>query len=161
MDIQLTQILFQIINFSVVLGALTFLLYKPVLKIFDERAKRIDEGQKAAEEAMNSRDELDKEKKRSESDIKKERAKVLTDAQEEAKKKAQDIISTAKKEAMLEQEKMIKNWQLEKAQLLKEAKLEMTDAVITISAKLIGKSLDAKSQEKLIDEEINSIIKNI
>ena len=37
----------------------------------------------------------------------------------------------------------------------------MTDAVIAISAKIIGKTLDKKAQQKLIDAELSSIIKNI
>ncbi|MBU0974819.1 hypothetical protein KKD03_03915 [Patescibacteria group bacterium] len=161
MDIQLTQILFQIINFSVVLGVLTFLLYKPVIKIFDERAVRIEEGQKAAELAIKIKDELDREKKKAENEHKTERAKILNDAQEEAKKRAQEIISTARKETKEEQSKLLDSWKEEKIQLIKEAKSEMTDAIIAISAKVIGKTLDIKTQQKLIDEEINLIIKNI
>jgi len=38
MDIQLPQIIFQIVNFGVVVGALTYLLYKPVKKMLDERS---------------------------------------------------------------------------------------------------------------------------
>lgn len=161
MDIQLTQILFQMINFSVVLGALTFLLYKPVLKIFDERAKRIEEGQKAAAEAIKKNDELEKAKKKMESSLKKDRAKVLNEAQEEAKKKAQNILSKARKESKEEHAKLLENWEKEKTQLLKGAKADMTDAVIAVSAKVIGKSLDSKAQQKLIDTELSSIIKSI
>ncbi len=161
MDIQLTQILFQIINFSVVLGALTFLLYKPVIKIFDERALRIEEGQKAAEQAIKTKDELDKEKKKADNEHKKERARIINEAQEEAKQRAQEIVSTARKETKEEQAKLLEGWKEEKAQLMKEAKSEMTDAIIAISAKVIGKTLDTKAQQKLIDEEINLIIKNL
>ena len=64
MDIQITQILFQAINFSVVLGALTFLLYKPVLKMFDERSQKIAEGQKAAEAAIQDKEKLEEARKK-------------------------------------------------------------------------------------------------
>lgn len=161
MDIQLTQILFQIINFSVVIGALTFLLYKPVLKIFDERAKRIEEGQKAAAEAIKTSEGLEKEKKKMESSLKKDRAKVLNEAQEQAKKKASDVLAKARKEAKEEHAKLLSGWEREKAQLLKEAKADMADAVIAVSAKVIGESLDSKAQQKLIDTELTSIIKSI
>ena len=69
MDIQLPQILFQAINFSVVMGALTFLLYKPVLKMFDERSQKISEGLKAAEAALKEKEELDQTRKKMESDF--------------------------------------------------------------------------------------------
>lgn len=161
MDIQLTQILFQIINFSVVVGALTFLLYKPVLKIFDERAKRIEEGQKAAEKAIKSIDALDQEKKKAESDLKKERTRILNAARKEAMKESDDFITKVHKETSEEQKKLLEKWGEEKAQLLKEARSEMTDAVIAISAKVIGETLDKKTQQQLIDKELNLIIKNI
>ncbi len=161
MDIQLTQILFQLINFAVVVGALTYLLYKPVLKIFEERASKIAEGQKAAQEAIENNKNLEKIKNKMESDLKKERAKVLTQAQEEAKKKASDILATARANAKKDHEKLLKGWEVEKAQLLKNAKAEMTDAVIAVSAKVIGETLNTKVQEKLIDTELSSILKNI
>ena len=41
MDIQLPQIIFQLVNFGVVFGAIVYLLYKPTQKILDERAKRV------------------------------------------------------------------------------------------------------------------------
>jgi len=161
MDIQLTQILFQIVNFSVVVGALTHLLYKPVLKIFDDRAKKIEEGQKAAEAAIKDKEDLEKTKKKMESSVRTERAKVLNKAQDEAKERSKAIIAKAQKEIKEEKEKLIEGWEKEKAQLLKDAKAEMTDAVIAISAKVIGKALDMKAQQKLIDEELNIIVKNI
>ena len=144
MDIQLTQILFQIVNFSVVVGALTYLLYKPVLGIFDDRAKRIEEGQKAAEVAIKERDDLEKTKKKMESDIKTERAKVLNKAQDEAKERSKAIIAKANKEAKEEKAKLINNWEKEKAQLLKDARAEMADAIIAISAKVLVKLLIRK-----------------
>lgn len=161
MDIQLTQILFQAINFSVVLGALTFLLYKPVLKMFDERSQKIAEGQKAAETAIKEKDELEQTRRKMESDLKKERAKVLKEAQEEAKAKAQDIVANARKEAKEEKSKLIDSWETEKAALLKSAKQDMADAVVAVSAKVIGKTLDAKAQSKLIDSELETILKSL
>lgn len=161
MDIQLTQILFQAINFSVVLGALTYFLYKPVLKMFDERSKKIAEGQKAAEAAIKEKEELETQRKKMESDLKKERAEVLKEAQEEAKAKAQEIVAQAKKEAKAEKSKLVAAWEKEKAALLKEAKQDMADAVIAVSAKVIGKSLDTKAQQKLIDTELDTILKSL
>ncbi len=161
MDIQLTQILFQAINFSVVLGALTFLLYKPVLNIFDERSKKIAEGQKAAEAALKDKAELEDKRKKMESDIKKERAKVLKEAQEEAKVKATDLVAAARSEAKMEKSKLVASWEKEKAALLKETKQDMADAVIAVSAKVIGQSLDSKAQQKLIDTELETILKSL
>lgn len=161
MDIQITQILFQAINFSVVMGALTFLLYKPVLKMFDERSQKISEGLKAAEVALKEKEELDQTRKKMESDLKKERATVLKEASEESKAQVQEIIATARKEAKEEKAKLLQAWEKEKATLMNEAKQDMASAVIAVSTKVIGETLDTKAQQKLIDTELDSILKSL
>lgn len=161
MDIQLTQILFQIINFGVVAGALTFLLFKPVLKIFDERAKRIEEGQKAAEEALETRDNLEKARNEMKTHIKKERAQMLEEAGEEAKKRSQEIVASAKKEAQTEVEKLRSAWEEEKAQLIHATKDQMAAAVVKTAEVVIEETLDTKKQQKLIDQELTKLLKQI
>ncbi len=159
MDIQLTQILFQLINFSVVLGALTYLLYKPVLKIFDERARRIHEGQKAAEEAMETQNHIEEIKKEASTSLKRERSRMLKEAQAEAEAQKASILEKANKQAELDLEKKKAAWAQEHQQLLANSKNEMIEAVISVAEKVIGDSLDTKSQTKLIDKELSSIIK--
>lgn len=161
MDIQISQIIFQIINFSVVVGALTFLLYKPVLKIFDERARRIEEGQKAAEKAIETQEQIEEMKAKAQKEIQKERTKVLETAQADAKKRRSDIVAEAKKEAQAEVEKLKAGWQEEKEHLIKSSRSEMTDAVIQATKVVIGSALDSKEQKKLIDSELNSLLKQI
>jgi len=161
MDIQITQILFQIINFSVVMGALVYLLYKPVLKVFEERAQKIAEGQQAADAAIKEKNQLEVTRKRMESDLKKERAGVLKSAQDEAKEKAQEIVAAARIEAKEERSKLVEAWEKEKVALMKESKQDIADAVVAVSAKVIGKTLDVKAQQKLIDSELDSILKSL
>jgi F-type H+-transporting ATPase subunit b len=161
MDIQITQIIFQIINFSVVVGALTFLLYKPVLKIFDERARRIEEGQKAAEKAIETQEKIEEMKDKAQKDIQKQRAKVLEEAQAEAKKSRSVLISQAKVEAQAEVDKLKAQWQEEKEQIVKNTKTEMTEAVIKATKVIIGTTLDTKAQKQLIETEINTLLKQI
>jgi len=44
-------LLIQAVNFGILLGALTYFLYKPLIKIIDERRAKIAEGVRAAEAA--------------------------------------------------------------------------------------------------------------
>ncbi|MFZ1721561.1 MAG: ATP synthase F0 subunit B [Microgenomates group bacterium] len=110
MDIQLTQILFQLVNFSVVLGALTYLLYKPVLKIFDERARRIHEGQKAAEEAIETQNNIEEMKKEATTALKRERSRLLKEAQAEADAQKSALLEEANRTASVELEKKKAAW---------------------------------------------------
>lgn len=161
MEIQLPQILFQIVNFSIVLGALWYLLYKPVLKIFAERAKRIEEGQKAAQKAIEQQEKIGELKAKTTQDLKKESAKVLQEATKEAEDQRSVIIEEAKKQAAAEIERLKKNWEEEQAQRIQQMNQQLVEAVISASEKVIGQSLDKKAHSKLIDQELNQVLKSL
>lgn len=161
MDINVQQILFQIINFSIVLGALWYLLYKPVLKIFAERAKRIEEGQKAAQKAIEQQEKIDEMKAKTSQELKKESAKVLQAATKEAEVQKALILEEAKKQATVEVERLKQNWEEEQTQRVQQINQKLVDAVIAASEKVIGQSLDKKAHSKLIDSELNQVLKSL
>ncbi len=161
MDIQLPQILFQLVNFSVVVGALSYLLYKPVLKIFEERAKRIEAGQKAAEANLAESKKLEQLAQTVKQKAEKEAAEILEAAQQQAQTQAKKIVADAKKEGVAAVEKIKQDWEVEKTQLVKNMKAELVGAVVAASEKVIGQSLDKKAHSKLIDQEIEAIAKSL
>lgn len=160
MDIQLPQILFQIVNFSVVAGALTYLLYKPVTKIFEERAERIESGLKAAEENLAERNKVEEYRKKVKKEAEKQAMTILDEAKVNAEERGKQILSEAKQQAETQRVKLMEDWQGEKGQMMQHLRQDMVDAVITTTKKVIG-SLDAKAHAKLIDQEIDAIIKTL
>lgn len=161
MDIQLPQIIFQIINFSVVMGALSYLLYKPVLKVLEERQMRIEEAQKAAEESLVQRSKLSQLEQEITEKAEQKAAEIIEKARENAKAAEKDLLTQAKKQAEAEIEKMTASWQEEKKQHLSDMKNEFVATVITTAEKVVGESLDAKKHQKLIDTELESLLKAI
>lgn len=159
MGIDISQILFQIVNFSVVLAALTFLLYKPILKMFLERAKRIEEGQKAAAQALSEQAAIDELKAKTETELKKKTAQVLKEASKEAEAVKEKLIAEAHTAAHAEITKMKNAWKTEKTQMIDSIRSEMIASVIAVSEKVIGQSVDVKKHEKLIDTELEAVIK--
>ncbi len=159
MEIDISQILFQIVNFSVVLGALTFLLFKPIMKMFAERSKRIEEGQKAAAQALSEQAAIDGLKTKTEADLKKKTSQVLKEASQEADAVKEKLLAEAREAAEAEIAKMKNAWKAEKAQLVDAIRAEMVSSVIAVSEKVIGQSIDAKKHEQLIDSELESVIK--
>lgn len=161
MDIQFPQILFQIINFSVVTGALTFLLYKPVRKMLRERSERIEEAQKAAEITIAEKRQIEEMKKKTHRDAEKEAAKILEEANQEAAAKRKEIIANAKKEAINEISKMKQEWEQERAASLQSLSGQFGDAVIEAVKKVTGAALTKKDHAKLIDSELDQLLKHI
>jgi F-type H+-transporting ATPase subunit b len=161
MDIQLPQIIFQIINFSVVMGALTYFLYKPVLKVLEERQKRVEEAQRAAEESITEKNRISELEKEVIAKAEQNAAEILEKARENAKDSEKDILATAKKQAKAEIEKMTISWEEEKKQHLTDMKNEFVSTVVTTAEKVVGESLDAKKHQKLIDTQLKSLLETI
>lgn len=159
MEIQLPQILFQIINFGVVVGVLTYLLYKPILKVLDERSKRIEEGQKAAQKAIADQEHIEETKKQIRQKAEKEAAKILEEASKVADEKQRQMLAQAKEDTATEIARLKETWEEEKRKSMQDAKKHFADAVIAASERVIGSSLDTKSQAKLIDEEFAKLVK--
>lgn len=158
MDIQLPQILFQIINFGVVMGALTFLLYKPIQKIMDERANKIVEGQAAAQEAVEEKAKLATLRAKLEKEAEKKAALLLEQAAEKATQQKREILAKAKTEAEAEVAKLKTQWQTERTQLLRGVQQEMIKAVMAVSQKVIGQKLDSAADAKYITAELTKAL---
>jgi F-type H+-transporting ATPase subunit b len=161
MKIELAQVIFQIINFGVVLGALTYLLYKPILKILDERAAKIAEANKQAEVALAEKGSLEDLKKKTKLEADKQASQLIEKAKQTAQEQADHIITEAKQKA----EEMITKQQAslkkQQASLEESMKTEFNDAVMAVTEKVLGSVLDKKSQSKLIDDEIAAILKSL
>lgn len=159
MDIQLPQILFQIINFGVVMGAITFLMYKPIQKVLDERASKIAESQAAAEEMITEKKDLEIIKQKIEREAEKKAALVIEDASKKAAATKKELVDRAKAEAQVEVEKLKLQWQAEKQQYITEMRQEMIQTVMAVSAKVIGIKLTAAVDTKLIEKELDKLAK--
>lgn len=75
----------QIINFGLLLFILSKLLYKPVLRLFDERAKKIAQGLKAAEDSLKEKEKIEEMKKEEMKKNRQEMEKLLVQASQQAK----------------------------------------------------------------------------
>lgn len=161
MDINLAQILFQLVNFSVVVGALTYFLYNPVLKVFEERSKRVADGQKAAQRALETQDRLAKLEKKTAEEAKKVKADALKEARAEAKKQKKELLAEAKTEVQKEISQAREQWEKEKAQLETEHQRKIAEATITLAEKMVGETIDKKKAHALVDRELTAILNTL
>lgn len=161
MDIKLDQILFQMVNFGVVFGALVYFLYKPVTKLLDDRAKRTAEGEKAALEAMRERDEAEAVKAKTKTQADREAAKLLEKAKEQAAALKKELTQQAKEEVKAEKDKAIKALEEEKKQVVREMQKEFAQSVYVVAEKLLGKAVDKKTHADLIDKSLKELAKVI
>lgn len=160
MDIQLPQILFQIINFGVVAGALTFLMFKPIKKMLEERASRVAEAQQAAEKMLAEKTAMEEMKRAAQKEAEKKAQQTMEAVEHDAQERGREIIAKARKDAELEAEKIIELAKAEKAAMFRQLKDQYAEAVIATASKVIG-NIEKKAQSKLIDEELETLLAKI
>ena len=132
LGINLQLFLSQAVNFFILLGLLTFFVYKPLIKVIKERNQKIKTGLEKAEEADVRLKEIDvigkgkiKEAEQQSIEIIKNtesRAKVLDkEIQEKAEKKQKEINELLKQSAKKQQEEANQQVLKQAAELVKKA----------------------------------------
>lgn len=155
MEINIWQVTFQILNFGLVMFLLNKLLYKPIIKMLDDRAQKINEGLAIAEKNLKAGDEIEKNKKAELSKARKEASTIISKAESDAKIKADGIVSDARKKAKEEASKIVANGQKE----LDTAKAKLEKEAVVIAAALAKKALEKSLSPKEIDTITASILK--
>ncbi len=144
----------QLVNVSVVVFVMWRWVYRPLLKVLDERTKKIEKGLKDAEEAAASRQAAGEEKQ-----------KIVL----EARQKAKDIGEEAAAGAAAERDAAIRKAkedvarlvalgkeQLadEKARMIEEVRAEIGELVALAVEKIAAEKLDPKKDEALIKKAL-------
>lgn len=157
MDIQVTQIAFQIVNFLIVLFVFKKFLLKPILKVLDERASRIKEGLEAAETNVKLQQDFEDKKEALIKDAKSEAQKIVTEAKKEAETITKQAAEDAKKDARrtLDKERQAFEAQMQRQQ--QEFQKQMVDVVTDATNAVLKGSLDQKLQKSVVESQIKSL----
>ena len=143
----------QIVNFLVMFGLLTVLLWKPAKKRLDERQANL---QKQLDDTEAAASQLEK--------VGEEREKILAEARKEAEgivAQAYERVEAVKKDASVEAKVIIQKAQVdakdEELRLLKGVRDQVAVLAMAATQKLVGESLDEKKQKALIDEFFSNV----
>ena len=154
LNIDFFQILLHMLNFVILAGGLTLLLFKPIVKFLNERREHYEDVEK---ENRAKEEELEKEKseydrKIAEADAmiaekriaaEKETADAAKKYIDEAKEKAEAIIKNAEQEA-----------ETRKEHILDSAQTEIGELIVTAAQKLLGSTVSPERNGELYDEFI-------
>jgi F-type H+-transporting ATPase subunit b len=154
LGINLPLLVVFIINFIVLFILLRLFLFKPVVKMLDERAKRTKEGMELAEatkkEYEQAKVEVQKqiEKGRQEAQAFIAQAvqtgeRLKEESRQEATKQAQLIVDRTRAELETERDKIVEN-----------LRNEFVDISISAAEKVIKETLDKEKHRKLIEETL-------
>ena len=153
------EILTHIFGFLIILILLRIFAWKPILKLLDERKKRIasefDNIEKAKQEMAKLREEY--EVKLKEIDL--EARKRIQEAIAEGQKMAADLQVEAREEAKKVLDRAKENIELEVAKAKVELRDDIVNMAILATEKIINERLDDAKHKELIVEFIEGVEK--
>jgi F-type H+-transporting ATPase subunit b len=151
LGIEWQQLVAQLVNFAILATVLTFLLYRPILRVLDERRERVRLAMENAAKVEEQTREMEKIRKEKLSAIDKEAAVLLTEAKHDVEKKRQEMLTAAEKEAKDLITKAKRDMEQEREQLAREFQGKAAKMIVTLSAKILQREFSAKDQERLMD----------
>ncbi len=126
-----------IFNFTVLLLALTYLLYKPVIKLLDERREKIEKGLKDAQKAHERLNEIENEKKEILSEAQKQAQETLEKAKSVAKSERDALLQEAQTKSVTMIELAKRQANEAKEEVMREAKEEIAKEATLIAEKIL------------------------
>lgn len=159
--IQPTLLLAQVVNFLIILFLLKKFFYKPIIKVLEDRKKRIEESlanaqsieeklQKTQEQSAQILEEARENAKAVIDDAKKESERIYQQAHDDARSTARETVEKAKSE--IERLKLDMQKQLES---------ETLSLAATIAKKVLGRTLKPSERTNLTAKAITDVERQI
>jgi len=130
-----------------------FLLDK-VMKVLDQRRsdadKEITDAEQAKAEAFAIKQTYEENMRQAQT----EAGAILEQARKTADSRSEEIIRSAQAQAVQIRQKASRDIAQEKKKAINEAKNEISDIAMAVAGKVVGRSLDAADQTRLVDEFI-------
>jgi F-type H+-transporting ATPase subunit b len=152
LGINLPTLVAQIVNFALLFGLLYLVAYKPIMRMLDERSRRIKESMEQTELIKEQAARAEEEVKKQLEAAGKEGQEVIAravrtgeevrqKAQQEARQDAGSLIARARTEI-----------QRERDDAIDELRREFADLTILAAGKVIDRSLDKEAHRQLIEK---------
>jgi F-type H+-transporting ATPase subunit b len=154
LGINLPQLIAQVANFIVLLLILRFTLYKPILRMLDERKARIAEGLNAAETARqeaaaaqaNIQQQLDQARREGQdivANAQQVAGRIQAEGREQAERDREAYSARARQEIQQERDRAIA-----------DLRAQFADLTVAAAGRVIGESLDAAGHRRIIEETL-------
>lgn len=149
--------LFVLLNFLLLFFVAKKFLFVPVKKMIDSRQQEIDDMYAQAQSAQDSAKALESEYQTKLETAQETSDRLVKEAVARGKSREEEIIHQANREADAIREKASADIAREKKQAVNDAKNEISALAMEIAGKVVGQSLDAARQEKLVDSFLEEL----
>ena len=147
-----------VINFIVLFVLLRLFLYKPVMKMLDERAKRTKESMELAEATKK---EFEQAKVEVQKQIEKgcqEAQSIISQAMQVGERLKEESRQEATKQAQVIVDRTRAELETERDKIVGDLRREFVDIAISAAGKVIKETLDKEKHHKLIEETLQESV---
>ncbi len=151
LGLHLPQLIAQIVGFLVLLFLLSKLLYKPLLKVIDERSAKIKESLEAAESA---KEQAAASQEQMQEDIRKAREEgqqMIAQARDVAARFRDEEMAKARDEIAAERAKAEADIQRERDAAIEDLRREFAGLAISAAERVVERSLSESDHRDIID----------
>lgn len=157
LGINLGFLVSQIINFTLLVVLLSLLLYKPILRMLNERRERIAKSMADVDEARAAAARAQQDYDRTIADAQRKAQEIIAQAAQAADKVRAEIEAEARREADAIRQKARDEASQEKNRLLGEVQDQIASLSMMATERVLGRGVDQNTQRKLIDDFLNNL----
>ena len=148
--------LWHAVNFIVLLVLLRLVLFKPVVGMLDERAKRVRDSMEQAEQARRAAEQAETDRQALLAETRREAEQMRARADEQAKR----IVADAGERAQEQANRIIAQAEAQSEQLrnqtMAEVRAEIADLIVVAVDRVTRNALDGDAQRKLVQQFLAS-----
>lgn len=142
----------QFINFGLLLGLLLVILYRPVLRMLDQRAERIRDALSQAERARQESARSQEEVQKALTEARERAQQILQQAQEAGQRMEREARETARRQAEEMIERARSEIQRERDEAIEQVRAQFADLALTAAERVVRRSLDRDAHRSLVEE---------
>lgn len=145
-------LLAQMVNFGIIALVFTFLAWRPMTRMLDQRAQRIAQGLEDADVAAKARANAEQEAQRILDEARRQASTFADEARGRGDDAAKGIIAEAEKEAADVRARAREEAEQQRNQALSEMRGQVASLAMAAAQHLIGSNLDEKRQQQLVTD---------
>ena len=144
----------QLISFGILFFLLWFLLYKPIVRMLDERSERIRDSLEASERAQAEAASSREETQRQLEEARAEGQQMIAQARDVADRFREEELAKAREDIAAERSRAEANIQRERDAAVEELRREFAGLAIVAAERVIRRSLDESDHDEMIQQAL-------
>ena len=158
LGINLPLLVVFIVNFIILLVLLRLFLYKPVMKVLDERAQRTKDAMELAEAIKKEYEQAKGEVQKQIEKGRQEAQAIITQAMQVGERLKEESKQEAAKQAQVMIDRTRSELEAERDKIVGDLRREFVDISIAAAEKVIKETLDKEKHRKLIEETLQESV---